>query len=137
MSNIIWTNGCFDILHIGHIKLFEYAKSLGEKLIVGIDGDDRVRLLKGENRPINNEKDRKVLLESIKYIDNIYIFNNDDELRNLIKNNYVDTIVVGDDYRQKYVIGSEYADVIFYPKLIGYSTTQIYNDLKRTTTRAN
>ena len=64
----VWTNGCFDILHRGHIELFKYAKSLGDKLVVGIDSDDKVKKDKGEERPINCVKDRKYILESIKYI---------------------------------------------------------------------
>jgi len=131
MSRTIWTNGCFDILHIGHIKLFEYAKSLGDKLIVGIDGDERVKLLKGSNRPINNEQNRKMLLESIKYIDSVYIFNSDDALRGLIKNNDVDTIVVGDDYRDKTVIGSEHSRAtILFPKISSVSTSSILLSIK-------
>jgi D-beta-D-heptose 7-phosphate kinase/D-beta-D-heptose 1-phosphate adenosyltransferase len=131
MSRTIWTNGCFDILHIGHIKLFEYARSLGDKLIVGIDGDERVKLLKGINRPINNEQNRKMLLESIKYIDGVYIFNSDDQLRGLIKNNDVHTIVVGDDYKTKIVIGSEYStETIFFPKISSVSTSNILLSMK-------
>jgi D-beta-D-heptose 7-phosphate kinase/D-beta-D-heptose 1-phosphate adenosyltransferase len=131
MSRTIWTNGCFDILHIGHIKLFEYARSLGDKLIVGIDGDERVKLLKGSNRPINNEQNRKILLESIKYIDSVYIFNSDDALRGLIKNNDVDTIVVGDDYRNRTVIGSEHSRAtILFPKIPSASTSSILLSIK-------
>ena len=70
----IFTNGCFDILHIGHIKLFEYASSLGDKLIVGLNSDSSIRRLKGEKRPINKQEDRKIILESIKYIDKVLIF---------------------------------------------------------------
>ena len=72
---IIWTNGCFDILHRGHIELFKYAKSLGDKLIVGVDSDKKVRKDKGKGRPINNLEDRVEILRSIKYIDNIIVIN--------------------------------------------------------------
>lgn len=129
MKNI-WTNGCFDILHIGHIKLFEYAKGLGDRLIVGIDSDQRVRSLKGEKRPINNAMNRCGLLESIKYIDKVYIFNNDDELKSLITRNNIDIIVVGDDYKNKPVIGQELVNsVIFFPKLVSQSTSRIIYEL--------
>ena len=65
----VWTNGCFDILHIGHLKMLEYAKSKGDYLVVGIDTDARVKQLKGEDRPFNNEDDRKNFLLSIKFVD--------------------------------------------------------------------
>lgn len=128
MKNI-WTNGCFDILHIGHIELFKFAKSLGDKLIVGIDSDQRVKHLKGEHRPINNQCSRKTFLESIIYIDKVVIFSSEDELRTTIKTMNIDTIVVGDDYRNKYVVGSEYSNVKFFPKISGISTTSILSSV--------
>ena len=72
---VVWTNGCFDVVHKGHIELFKYAKSLGNKLVVGIDSDFKVRIDKGLNRPFNNEQDRKIMLKAIKYIDEVIIFN--------------------------------------------------------------
>lgn len=129
MKNI-WTNGCFDIVHIGHIELFKYARSLGTKLFVGIDSDHRVKQLKGNSRPFNNEKNRKILLESVRYIDKVYIFDNEKELLGLIKNNNIDTIVVGDDYRNKNIIGSEEAgSVIFFPKIKDISTSLIMRQI--------
>jgi len=108
----VWTNGCFDILHIGHIELFKYARSLGDQLIVGIDSDNRVRSLKGTSR--------------IKYIDNVVIFNSDTELKENIKIFHVDMIVIGDDYKDRYVIGSELVkNIIFMPKILNISTTSI------------
>ena len=124
----IWTNGCFDIIHVGHIELFRYAKSLGNQLIVGIDSDLRVKKLKGENRPINCEHDRKILLESIKYIDKVFIFDSQNDMRDILKFLAINTIVVGDDYKNKYVTGSELVNnVIYFPKLPRYSTTSILN----------
>jgi D-beta-D-heptose 7-phosphate kinase/D-beta-D-heptose 1-phosphate adenosyltransferase len=128
MKNI-WINGCFDIVHMGHIELFKYAKSLGNKLVVGIDTDDRVRILKGPSRPINNQENRKKFLESIKYIDKVVMFNSADCLVSEIKKNNIDSIVVGDDYRNKQVIGSEYVDkVIFFPKIPNLSTSRLLNN---------
>jgi D-beta-D-heptose 7-phosphate kinase/D-beta-D-heptose 1-phosphate adenosyltransferase len=126
----VWTNGCFDILHLGHIKLFQYAKSIGDKLIVGIDSDDRIRKNKGNNRPINSEKNRLDFLSSIKFIDKIVIFDNDEELCNeLIKNN-IDTIVIGDEYKYKKVIGKDIVNhVLFFPKLYDLSTTKILGSM--------
>ena len=121
----IFTNGCFDILHIGHIELFKYAKSLGDKLIVGIDSDERIRQSKGNNRPINTSENRKHILSAIRYIDNVYIFNNDEELISLVMDIKPDIIVVGSDWENKNVIGSEYAkEIKFFKRITEYSTTK-------------
>jgi len=120
---IIWTNGCFDILHIGHIELFRYAKSLGDRLVVGIDSDTRVKSLKGDSRPINNQSIRKYFLESIKYIDHVVVFDNENELISHIKNLNIETIVVGDDYKNKRVIGEDIAKVVFFHKIPNLSTS--------------
>lgn len=137
MKNI-WTNGCYDILHLGHIRLFQYAKSLGNKLIVGIDSDNRVKELKGNNRPINNEQYRKEILESIKYIDEVYIFDTSDKLKSLIKEHNIDSIVVGDDYKTKLVIGSELVkQTIFFTRIPSLSTSQIINDTSNTSTTSH
>ena len=82
--NYVWINGCFDVLHRGHIELFKYAKSLGEALIVGVDADIRVADAKGSTRPVNMVEDRKFILESIKYIDRVVSFESDEELANWI-----------------------------------------------------
>lgn len=121
----IWTNGCFDIVHIGHIYLFQYAKSLGHQLVVGIDDDNRVKSLKGQNRPVNTQQCRKQFLESIKYIDHVVIFSNEEELRHNLKKFNVDTIVIGDDYRNKPVIGSDLASVVFFPRIPNISSSSI------------
>ena len=77
---VIWTNGCFDIIHRGHIELFKYARSIGDILIVGIDEDNRVKQSKGAHRPINCLEDRKFVLQSIEYIDKVVSFGTDKEL---------------------------------------------------------
>jgi len=129
----IWTNGCYDILHAGHIKLFQYAKSLGLNLFVGIDSDNRIKKNKGYNRPINNQINRKLLLESIRYIDGVHVFDSDEELVSLIISNKITTIVVGDDYKNKKVIGSDFAkSVIFFPKIPNISTTILINESANT-----
>ena len=79
-TKVIWTNGCFDVLHRGHIELFKYAKSLGDRLVVGIDTDERVKASKGETRPFNNIQDRVEMLQAIKYIDEVRVFDTDVEL---------------------------------------------------------
>ena len=122
----IWTNGCYDILHVGHIALFAYAKSLGDQLIVGIDSDKRVKELKGKTRPFNCEADRKKMLESIKYIDKVFIFDSKEQMCNIVRYNSIDAIVVGDEYRNGAVTASNLVEeVIYFPKIKGYSTTSI------------
>ena len=127
MKNI-WTNGCFDIIHAGHIELFKYAKSLGDNLYVGLDSDERIKKIKSNLRPINNINYRLIVLSAIKYIDKAFVFNNDKELVETIKNLNIDTIVVGDDYKNKNVIGSDVVNkVIFFSKQYDLSTTKLLN----------
>jgi len=123
---LIFVNGCFDVLHRGHIELFKYAKSLGTKLMVAIDSDQRVNQMKGKERPFNHQEDRKFFLESIRYIDEVVIFNNGEELENLTYTYKPDIMVVGSDWNGKKIVGSEYAKQVKYFERIGdYSTTKI------------
>jgi len=125
-SKVIWTNGCFDVLHRGHIELFKYAKSLGDWLVVGVDTDERVRSAKGTSRPFNTVEDRVAMLESIKYIDEIRVFDHDDELDTQDLLSRAEIIVVGSDYKDKEVIGSRHVkEVKFFDRIEGYSTTKI------------
>jgi len=131
MKKKIWTNGCFDIIHKGHIELFRYAKSLGDKLIVGTDTDRRIKEMKGADRPINNQIYRYQKLLDIPEIDNVFIFDSDLELKTLIKSLRIETIVVGDDYKNKQIIGSECVkNVMLFSKIPGYSTTDIIEENK-------
>ena len=125
-EKIIWTNGCFDILHVGHIELFKYAKSLGSKLYVGIDSDEKVKLDKGDDRPFNKLSDRIKVLESIKYIDKVVSFSTPARLENLVKEYKPHVLIVGSDWRGKTVIGEQYAQhVRFFDRIDGYSTTDV------------
>jgi D-beta-D-heptose 7-phosphate kinase/D-beta-D-heptose 1-phosphate adenosyltransferase len=121
----IWTNGCFDVLHIGHIKLLEFAKSQGDYLIVGIDSDERILETKGLGRPINNQKNRLEFLKAIEAVDEVIIFNSSEGLLNAIEFNQIDLIVVGDDYKEKSVIGSQISPVLFFEKIQAISTSLI------------
>ena len=122
----VWTNGCFDILHRGHIELFKYAKSLGDYLVVGVDTDDRVRASKGAPRPINNLEDRIEMLESIRYIDEVVSFDIDSELETQILLSGASIIVVGSDYKNKKVIGQQHCtELKFFDRIDEYSTTNI------------
>jgi len=120
---LIFTNGCFDVLHVGHIELLKFSKNLGDKLIVGINSDKSVKKLKGNNRPINNEQDRKKILESIKFVDEVQIFDDTTPLE-LIKKIKPHIIVKGGDYIKEQVVGFGLASVIIFNYLDGYSTTK-------------
>ena len=127
-KKIIWTNGCFDVLHRGHIELFKYAKSLGDELIVGIDSDEKVKKDKGKFRPINTMRDRKFILESIKYIDKVITFNSTQGLEDAIETILPNIMVIGSDWKGKTVIGQQYTDkLIFFDRIGDYSTTNILN----------
>ena len=127
-DNKVIVNGTFDILHVGHIKLLEYAKSLGVHLTVAIDTDRRIKTKKGLSRPINNEFERKTMLEALKSVDRVVVFDTDEELIDLVKNS--DIMVKGSDYKGKSVIGETYCKkVIYYDRIEGYSTTQKIQDI--------
>ena len=85
MKKVIWTNGCFDLLHKGHIELLKYARSLGDYLVVGLDTDEKVKLDKGEDRPINTLDDRMYVLNSIECIDRVLSFKSTEDLERIIK----------------------------------------------------
>jgi D-beta-D-heptose 7-phosphate kinase/D-beta-D-heptose 1-phosphate adenosyltransferase len=134
----IWTNGCFDILHRGHIELFKYAKSLGNELTVGIDSDRKITMDKGCDRPINNLVDRMEMLRAIRYIDKIVYFDSTDELECLIKDYNPDILIVGSDWNEKKVIGERHAkEVKFFDRIGEYSTTKIISDAKMMSHRLN
>ena len=120
----IFTNGCFDILHRGHLELFEYAKSFGY-LYVGIDSDKKVRHDKGEDRPYNKLADRVKMLESLRFVDEVRSFDSTQGLEDLIKEVEPDIMVIGSDWKGKEVVGSQYAkSVRFFDRIGGYSTTK-------------
>jgi D-beta-D-heptose 7-phosphate kinase/D-beta-D-heptose 1-phosphate adenosyltransferase len=126
----IFVNGTFDILHRGHLELLNYAKGLGDFLMVGIDTDDRVGEKKGPTRPIHNQEERKFFLENLKSVDEVKFFSSDQELEELIKSFQPDIMVVGSDWRGKSVIGSYYASkLIFFDRIGDYATTKIIQDI--------
>ena len=123
----VWVNGSFDILHIGHIRLLEYASTLGS-VKVGIDTDKRIKKIKGENRPFNSLSDRAEFLRSIKYIDSVDIFDTTEQLIDIIKQYQPDYMVIGSDYKDKHIIGSEYiGEIIYFDRIKNKSTTEILN----------
>jgi len=128
-KNIIFINGCFDLLHIGHIELIKYAKSLGDYLVVGINSDNSVKKIKGLSRPINNQITRKIILESIRYVDEVVIFDEDTPLK-IIKEIQPQIIVKGGDYKKEDVVGYEFEKLgLLEVKIFNYvnnnSTTKI------------
>lgn len=128
--NKIFVNGCFDILHPGHIELFKFAKSLGNILIVGIDSDRRIKNMKGHNRPINNENFRKTMLLSIRYIDEVFVYDSDLELESLIQTVEPSIMVLGSDWQNKKIIGSEFAKtIVFFNRIKEYASTNIIQNI--------
>jgi len=126
----VWLNGTFDVLHAGHIHLFQRARNLAKNthVCVGIDDDERVGQLKGNGRPINNLHNRIKMLASIVYVDEIIVFGSDDELRAQIRAYNPHIMVIGADYRGRTIIGEEYIPRVEYvERYDGLSSTKIIN----------
>ena len=134
-KKIVFTNGCFDILHVGHVRYLAQAKKLGDFLIIGLNSDSSVKELKGEDRPINSFEDRATLLSAIKSVDLVIMFE-EQTPENLIKDIVPDILVKGGDYNIEDIVG--YQTVIqnggqvktlsFYD---GYSSTNYINKIKK------
>lgn len=130
-KKIVFTNGCFDIIHAGHIKLLRKCKSLGDCVIVGLNSDKSVKRLKGNLRPVNKLKDRIEVLSAIEYVDYVVVFNEDTPY-NLIKLIKPDYLVKGGDYRIDNVVGREFAKKVVIVKLLfGRSTTNIIKSIEK------
>ena len=121
MKKIV-VNGTFDVIHPGHLALLNYARSLGDFLLVAIDTDERVRALKGSNRPINNQHERKLLLENLRAVDQVVIFNSSSELVDIVKKCAI--MVKGSDYKGKSVIGEANCQEVIYYDRTEHSTTK-------------
>ncbi len=131
---VVFTNGCFDILHLGHVDYLEKARTLGDKLIVGINNDDSVRRLKGNSRPVNDLNARSRMLAALDFVDAVVPFEEDTPLA-LIRSILPDVLIKGDDYTIENIVG---ADVVIQSGgsvetialVKGYSTTALINKLK-------
>lgn len=128
-KKIVFTNGCFDLLHVGHITYLEEAKKLGDVLIVGINTDESVKRLKGPTRPVQNESDRCQILAALKSVDHTILFPEDTPL-NLIKGVKPDVLVKGGDWKPEQIVGSEFVlalggKVLSLNFVTGKSTTNI------------
>lgn len=130
VSSLIIT-GCFDIVHIGHLKIFKYAKQLADEVIIAIDSDSKVKKDKGPDRPINNELDRKEFLENILGISKVIVFNSEEELKQICQSIKPDYRLVGSDWKGKKIVGDEYCkEIIFFDRISDYSTTSIIEKIK-------
>jgi rfaE bifunctional protein nucleotidyltransferase chain/domain len=133
MTRVV-VNGSFDILHVGHLKLLQYARSFPNSyVLVLIDTDRRIKELKGITRPINNEFERRTMLLSLKFVDRVETFDTDNDLISLIRDFDPDIMVKGSDYQSKFIIGSEHCkEIKFYDRIDDYSTTKkIQNIINR------
>ena len=134
-KKIVFTNGCFDILHRGHAEYLEQAKSLGDLLVVGVNSDESVKRLKGDDRPINNESDRAFMLDKLKPVDLVTIFTEDTPF-NLISKVIPDVLVKGGDWKEEDIVGSDVVKghggkVISLKVVDSYSTTSIIDRMSK------
>jgi len=129
MKKII-VNGSFDMLHLGHIRLLKYAKSLGDYLVVCTDTDRRIKELKGASRPIQDQVERVEMLSSLRVVDEVRIFDSEEALESIIKNYQPDIMVKGSDYRGQRIVGEEYCkEIVFFERIDGYSTTNTIKNI--------
>lgn len=129
-TKLVFTNGCFDIIHKGHVNYLKESKKLGYKLIVGLNSDESVKKIKGACRPINKQEDRKEVLEALDCVDEVIIFEENTPYE-LIKKIKPDIITKGGDYKtKKEVVGHDLAEVVLIPYKEGYSTTKILEKSK-------
>lgn len=134
-KKIVFTNGCFDIIHLGHIDYLSRAKDLGDILLIGLNTDDSVKKLKGKNRPIKNQLERSILLASLQFVDGIVLFNEDTPYE-LIKKVKPNILVKGSDYKKEDIVGADIigntgGDIITIDFLEGYSTTSILDKIRK------
>lgn len=134
-KKIVWTNGCFDLLHLGHIDSLSKAKDQGDILIVGVNSDDSVRRIKKQGRPITDEKSRSTIMASLTFVDAVVLFNEDTpyEMINLVK---PDVLVKGSDYKAEDIVGYEIVKakggrIVTIDFLPGYSTTGIEEKIRK------
>lgn len=122
-------NGAYDMLHIGHIDLINYAKSLGDYLLVALDTDERIAYNKGKDRPVNDLYTRMAIMKNIRSVDEVRSFNSDRELIDIFKDYRPDKRVIGSDWQSKIIVGREYSgEIIFYERKDEKSTTRTLED---------
>ena len=130
-QKIVFTNGCFDILHAGHVSVLEFARNQGDLLVVGLNSDASVRRLKGPSRPVNNQEDRALVLAALESVSAVCVFEEDTPY-NLIKLVCPDVLVKGGDYKPAEIVGREFAKkVVRFALLKGRSTTNIIKKISK------
>lgn len=131
MARLVFTNGCFDILHRGHVELLKHCRALGGEsgyVTVAINSDESVKRLKGEDRPVMSQDDRKALLEALQCVDEVVIFDEDTPYE-VIQRLKPDIIVKGGDYTPDTIVGKDLAEVIVFDYVDGYSTSRIIKNI--------
>lgn len=133
-QKIVFTNGCFDLLHLGHVDYLEKARQLGDKLVLGLNTDASISRIKGPSRPLQDEMSRARVMASLLFVDAVVLFNDDTPLE-LIKAVQPDILVKGDDYAVEQIVGHEVVmarggEVKTVPLVKGYSTTNIVNKIE-------
>jgi D-beta-D-heptose 7-phosphate kinase/D-beta-D-heptose 1-phosphate adenosyltransferase len=132
-KRIVFTNGCFDILHVGHVEYLGKARKLGDLLVIGLNSDKSVRKIKGDSRPINRQADRAKVLSALSFVDYVTIFN-EDTPESLIKKLKPDVLAKGGDWKPKDIVGGDFVKsrggrVVSIPFVEGYSTTSLLRKL--------
>ncbi|HHG74109.1 MAG TPA: D-glycero-beta-D-manno-heptose 1-phosphate adenylyltransferase [Persephonella sp.] len=135
-KKVVFTNGCFDIIHAGHVDYLEKAKSLGDVLIVGLNSDESIRRIKGKDRPVNIQEHRKRVLEALKPVDLVVIFDEDTPER-LIKQIKPDVLVKGGDWSVENIVGADFVrsyggEVVTIDFVYDISTTKIIEKARKT-----
>ena len=133
-KKIVFTNGCFDLIHLGHIEILARSSDFGDKLIIGVNSDLSIKKLKGENRPIIQQSSRVRQLSALEFVDAVILFDEETPIK-LIETIKPDVITKGGDYKAKNVVGNEVVsqkngEVVIIPLTQGYSTTSILNKIK-------
>jgi len=134
-GKVVFTNGCFDILHVGHIRYLQQSKSLGDLLVVGLNSDNSVKKLKGADRPLNNETDRAELLLALSCVDYVVLFDEETPF-NLIKKIKPQILTKGGDYRVNEIVGADLikknnGQIVVIPFVPDKSTTSLINKFKK------
>ena len=130
-KKVVFTNGCFDILHKGHVSYLNQARQLGDVLIIGLNSDASVKRLKGTSRPVNDQEARATVMAALKAVDYVVIFDEDTPY-NLIREVKPDVLVKGGDYAIEQIVGREFArQTVTIPFVDGFSTTQTIEKMKR------
>jgi rfaE bifunctional protein nucleotidyltransferase chain/domain len=134
-QELVFTNGCFDLLHVGHVRYLKAARELGQHLVVGLNSDESVTRLKGKGRPIHSQHERAEVLLALEAVDAVILFQEDTPL-SLIQTVRPHFLVKGGDYKKEEIVGADFVEqnggeVVIIPFIDGYSTTGVLDQLKK------